>query len=558
MSALQSARGVTREQRLLEAALALGVFGWAMVFFQLKLNGLLFHTRDFPYYANKYICLVGNTCDGLVNLNPIGRNFLGFRGVDGFPLITNDIHLSPVVWLISGLYHVSQSLLVIQTIWAAAAAVLAIVIFRTLSLKFSSTAAILLTVLLLVIPSFSHWATDDLTVLPLFGLAVAFVCYGLLTKSPLMVVVACLAMALVREEAIIMSAIAAAWLTVMQHRLARVLVLWSAALFVLAVAYFSTQEFALAGWMRIAVSAVAIGAVGLLTFRRSLLPESVYDWALRWRFVLVPLSFALPYSLELKRVLLPPNAERLFEWLFLEPQFFVFNALVLMALAFGVFAGDISKLRRAVGICIGAVFFVSMAAAFVVTNGPAFTTKPHYLHDIAGALKQRNARVLTDYAAYQAFLGYDKAFVFLRLPAYKFPEDPRNRYFPKNIQQLEKEIRDWADVIVSEREHYARIGDLVTKHWGHADHIECGRTVVVTRTSREMGVHLSEICGANARTRNGRSAASMRGNAAPASYAGRFIAQELQIDLLRRRINDNAKAYRIEHRRPADNKQKQF
>lgn len=492
--ASQMLRGVARERRFLEALIVLCVSGLSMLFFLLKLNGLHFHTRDFPYYANKYMCLLGDTCGGVINLNPNGRNFMGFHGVDGYPMVTNDIHFSPAVWLISGLYQLSQSLFVLQAIWAAAAAALALIVFRSLSLKFSMKTAALLTLVLLAIPSFPHWATDDLTVLPLLEVAILFVGYALLIKSPSMALVGCLLMGVIREEAIVMTGIAAIWLIVMEQRMARALIVWSAALFLLAFSYSSVQGFVLHGWSRVLVTGIAILAIGTLAFKRSLVPEPVYAWARRWRFVLIPLSLSAPFIVELKNDLYRLDIDHLFQLLFLEPQFYVFDVLVFMALVFGVFAGDISRIRRAVGLSAGVIFFGSMTSLFVLKNWQIFAMEPHYLHEVARVVKENKSKVLTDYAAYQAFLGYQDAFVYLRLPGYKFPEHPGQRFYPQNKQQLEAEIRDWADVIISGREPYSLIRGIVEKHWKNGISVDCGSTVMVVRRSAALRDRLVEIC----------------------------------------------------------------
>lgn len=81
----------------------------AILFNQLALQAMEFHSRDYTYYLQFAAKLLHDRLTPHHSLNPEGFNFLGFHGIDGEAGLHQAIHIEPIKYLDALVYALSRT-----------------------------------------------------------------------------------------------------------------------------------------------------------------------------------------------------------------------------------------------------------------------------------------------------------------------------------------------------------------------------------------------------------------------------------------------------------------
>lgn len=410
-------------------------------------RALAYHTRDYAYYARFHAALFDAEVAPRYALNPRGRNFLGYRGVEGVSGLHRAVHLEPIKYLRAAFpAHAFDALL-----FFAPALYL---VFRmprrdARDRLFHVGAAAAYLLLPSGQPSVAYDLRPYLLLLPFFSLAVL----ALLARRSRLEALALFQLPfLAREEALVLAPIAilaaaadararpAAGVRPPLAALWASVLAWAAA----TIAYFSWTgyERSLSFWGAVVLiaggSAAAAGAVSGLARR--------FPGLAPWLPPLLLASVALP--------LLPRAEDATLAELLYHPRHALVSGAALLAL---VAAWPALRAPRARGAAIAAVAALALAfgaASLADVDGSARALRRAYaerardaevVFEARARLDRATSVVLCDYATHQAFFDFEHAYAFERLPWYLVPGDAR--FYPENQSMLRRLIRERVDVI---------------------------------------------------------------------------------------------------------------
>lgn len=426
----ESATPNARHERL--ARVAIGVVALAaamlsMIGFHLMRRGLAFHDRDFGFFVTHYAHVWDVPAWARVPMNPNGNDVFGFEGIDGYPTVRDEVHASPIEYLLAPVYLLTRSVYALQVVFIGAyLATFAYVVRRPIPATRTPIARVIVVALLALTPATLYATTFDLRPFILLGPFVVLLAVALVSRAPGRHLAAIAALGLAaREDAAIVLALAAAYLhldgrPVDARRLYAAVVLY-------VIVFFAVFTWALGfahAWNAESLAAFALLAVyPALALVPPSLRAALARGLARHRTLAV-LVVALPFfGIALRHVL---NVG----W---PRHHFVFSArwyapLALLAIA----AADLIETRThgrarhalAGGLAIAAL--LGGVGSVVQLSRWARDADEHADFWPVRTAIPADAPIVTDYDHYQAFSDHAQVLVWDRMPAYLEPSEGRD------------------------------------------------------------------------------------------------------------------------------------
>jgi hypothetical protein len=418
-------------------------------FYLFKKINLLFHTRDFQYYisvfASRWGSLFNNNHD--LKLHPEGRNILGFFGTDGYPTIRDDIHFSPITYVLSYFYHLGGEILILFIYAFAVSFSLTYLLKRFFYCD--SVRGYFQTIFLVVIAiGAARFISFDMRVwVLLVSVIVMLLLFAELKASSIAILSLSLLAFLIREESYFFVLICASYLAY-QKRFYLSLLLTALSISYLLVVYklyFSNTSFNFA----FQISSFVFILLPILIFVFTVLTskfENIKNFFYKFLYLRFP-YLKLIYGQDRIFVfwffiLLTPLWANLFisgkvhQLLTHERYFFVWVFLVLLIIRFNFFR----RARKPI------VFFIlGFLMAFPIFR--TVSTDRFLLAFNAWQISKSTAsgdKVLTSLALHQAFINHN-SIVYERLPATSINDNLR--FWPSNRDRLIRELKS-VDIVV--------------------------------------------------------------------------------------------------------------
>jgi len=422
----------------------------ALAVFHLKLQGLQFHTRDFPFYAGSMARIFSADLSKTLAVNPAGFNLLGFSGTDGYPSVYFDVHISPVKFALSGIYAISGSL------YAVFGAYLAMFLLAIGYLVFAywtpvrreQVMVLIGAGALALIPSAYDFLSFDFRTFTLIPPFLFMLAAALDRRRPSweVVLIALLGLS-VREEAVIFIFLAAIYLRLdARVRVARILFLLAAVCGALAYTYYALFTEFQHAFRTSPATQVGLLALGLAYPVLELASVSaLFAWASRLfhrlrPFVLV--IFALPFAAEFA-VLNGANVKAMnvlalttslttgARWY---PGMAMAAILVLsVVLAVWPRAPRAGRLGLGVAVAVALLLMTVLNVRGVATLVERGTPR-QIVWPVAEHLRTLPGTVVVDYVMHQAFFDRDDIIVWERLPT--AVAAGKQRFFPRSREVL--------------------------------------------------------------------------------------------------------------------------
>jgi len=171
-----------------------------LIYSILKKNGLGFYYVDYNFYYSIFHINSGLSELQEIFMHPGGENALGFEGMDGYPYISNEIHLSLIQSPLSYLFRIGgeKVIFLVYSFFASLATILLVKYFFPFSKKNRNS---LLLIFIAILPSYLTFTSFDLRVFILLMSFVALVFYAIETDAnDYLVLLLIFALFLIREE----------------------------------------------------------------------------------------------------------------------------------------------------------------------------------------------------------------------------------------------------------------------------------------------------------------------------------------------------------------------
>ncbi|BAL22923.1 hypothetical protein [Azoarcus sp. KH32C] len=465
------------------APLALILFVCAVVFHFMKKLTLSFHTRDYPYYLvaldSRIGSLFGETRQLL--LQPKGVNIFGFSGIDGFPYAHNDVHFSPLTYILSAGFQIGGEPLIVA--FYAALSVLWAFQLSGYALRRPAEERKRTVIILALAGFFLQFCTYDLRVwIPLVGFTVLLAMAVDRDETPRKILFLALLTLFTREESVFFVGIAAAHLF-WKRRYALALTVGLATVLNVVAGYlyfFKTTAFtfsftarnlvflaaplmlfvALAGARAVAVYSLQLGRIAALGLRVSAAGRRLYDRL-----------FDSPFFVWINIYLFPLWAN----WATTKHNFKTLLSPRYMVLLFVVACLIMRKVslnsRRRAAIAYGVASVILIHS--VVSARPATALKNLATGREVWALSREighDTPIVTNFTYKQVFWNHS-AVTVERLPAES--ADDEERAWPRNRRRLVPYI-EAAEYVVLDNEGGAMIGSLLPER------IKCAQAATVS------------------------------------------------------------------------------
>ena len=416
----------------------------AVAVFHLKLQDLRFHTRDFPFYAGNFARLFSADLSRELAVNPDGYNVFGFRGLDAYPNVYFDIHISAIKFALAWIYTITGSLYaVFGVFWTVFLLSIAYLIRAYWTPAHRDQIIVLIGASALVLnPAAYDFLTFDvrayILILPFLFMLVA----ALDRRRPGWEIASIAVFGLlIREEAVIFILFAAIYLHFDGRvRVARVLFVLATAFAASAYAYYALfTEFEyltrVGPAKQLALLLIVVSYLGL-----ELLPRfRLLDWAGGLFRQLRPFTlvvFGAPFGLEFIARSGPyiktMNFKALAAELTTSEPWYPGIALAVIA-AMSVCLVVWPRLRLVARLAIGSIvasvllLMAVMNVRFLVVLYEQGTPR-QFVWRVAEHLRTLPGTVVVDYGMHQAFFDRDNVVVWERLPSSLATGD--ERYFP--------------------------------------------------------------------------------------------------------------------------------
>jgi len=396
-----------------------------------------FHRRDFGFFAVQYAHLLDVPAYDHVALSPNGNDAFGFHGIDGFPTVHDELHASPVKYLLALLYAGTGSLLAVHAAFAAwSALALGYVVRRARVVGWPPHLALVVLGLLALTPPFVAGTTFDLR--PFIGIGgfVAALAMALVSRAPPrhLLVIATLGLAC-REDAAPILAIAAAYLALdARPREARALYLGVVAyVLIFHAVYLAWMPFEYLGGVEALGSLGTLGGYPLVhVLARVPALWSPLTTSFTRHRALAVVTLGLPFFAMAVRQMLDDGFPH--HAYLASGRWYAAWAVLVPAVAGTVVARADERGQRPLALLGAGLAAVGLAgSAFQLHQWRLQAESTRGFWEIADRLP-REVPLVTDYAHYQAFAEHERVLVWDRFPAYLEPSDARDH--PDQIPRL--------------------------------------------------------------------------------------------------------------------------
>jgi hypothetical protein len=431
-----------------------------MLAFHLLRRGLALHPRDYGFFVAQYHHLLDVPAFGRVPVNPNGNDAFGFHGIDGYPTVHDELHASPIKYLVALVYRATGSVYALQALWVAAYVVaLLYVTRRMLDPLRPPLLRLSLLGLFALSPAFLFATTFDLRPYVLLGPFVAALAAALASRAPPrhLAVIATSGLA-AREDAALVLALACVFLALDQRpsearRLYAVVLVYVVGFFAV---FFLASPFAHA-WSLESVGAVVVLALfpcGLA------LPPRVSAFVLA-RFerhrALGLLVLGLPfYAMAARQLLTLGWPRHLFVW---SARWYAPVAVLVVALASWLGTSASERVRLVAARAAGVLLVLAVAASARQLRVWYATEQARADFWPVAESIPLGTPIVTDYAHYQAFADRDEVVVWDRFPAYLEPSPGRDH--PGSHAQLRAAALAPDALLVMSHRTYADVLDVM-------------------------------------------------------------------------------------------------
>jgi hypothetical protein len=442
-----------RGQAIAFAGIAVLASALSVAAFHYQLRSLTIGGRDLGFFMASYERLLELPPWRELAVQPNGNNAFGFTGLDGHPTLHHDIHLSPLKYALAVVYEATGSWLAVELVLVStvlAALAYALVRWHRVApgngLMLSAISA------LTVSPPFVRASCHDLRpaiALGAFAVAIATACLSRAPRSHLWAI-AVLGL-LVREDAAVILALAAAWLSLdgrgAEARRLFALVLGYVVLF--HALYFGFLSFRYTPHVQTIAVWIALLLVPLLASIPARAHETLSRVHGRHRAWTI-LALALPFVVVWLEPVFGGNLVR-------SALARSFPAFLLAGIAatYWLLADGPMRLRRvATGLALVAIVPALASSVWMIADLRAMADRRAPVWALAERIP-RGTPILTDFAHYQAFAGRDRLLVWERLPAAVEPTEARE--FPASRLGLVALLVDLDGLVIVSDSSYARL-----------------------------------------------------------------------------------------------------
>ncbi len=438
-------RGGTRRSPLLAfTGVAIVASALSLSTFHHQLHALTVGGLDLGFFMAEYERLLDVAPWRGLAVQPNGNDAFGFGGMDGFPTLHHDVHLSPLKYALALVHLATGSWLAVQlTLVASLLAALAYVLVRWERERPGNTLTLPALAALAISPPFVRASAHDLRPIVALGAVVVVFAAALLSRAPSRHLWVFAGLGLfVREDAAVLLALACAWLHLDGRRTdaRKLYVLVLAYVLLFHALYFGLLPFAYAPRLRTVAVWVALLAYPALR----LAPEharAALSRAHQGHRCSTILVLALPFAFVWLAPIFGGHLMR-------NPIARSFPGMLVASVA-GTYwllvSGRERQRRWATGLGMMAIVPMLALSLRMVSDLRAIADRRAGVWAFAESLPRRTP-VLTDFAHYQAFAGRDRLLVWERLPAARAPEDARE--LPASRQALARELSRFDGLVI--------------------------------------------------------------------------------------------------------------
>jgi hypothetical protein len=445
--------------------LVIGIFlaacGVAVLFNLQKLHSLAFHEKDFVYYLEFAAKLFDPSVTPRFSVNPEGYNVFRLMGTDGAVGLHDAIHLEPIKYVNAAVYRAvghPVGLFVLSAVVIFGSMLYVVQAARSAERDGSGWFWVLWSLAVVGYPSTFFLASYDLRPYmflgPLFAASYAAIRFE---RPRWEAAVFFNALFLVREEALVLGGILALWVcvgclrgTADRGRAWLVAGSWLVWVLVYAWYFLFWTDFSWSPRMvRLTRESPFVAAVALVVGASGVTATFWVCARFRGIWSCVPLLAAGFVGIELLRSW-SQMGNSLARSLLLDPRWTILGYLALVVLI------GAPALRRARGVVTAAIVGVSLAVLGGSSGGlvaewgrlRAREGEAGFVRDLARRVLDRHTdRVLTDFAAHQAFYDFEHVYVYSRLPTYI--KTGSDRRYPMNRPALAQLMREVNAIVVT-------------------------------------------------------------------------------------------------------------
>ncbi len=470
---------------LLTALIAIACLA-AILFNQLTLQAMEFHTRDYTYYLQFAAKLLHDRLTPHHSLNPEGFNFLGFHGIDGEAGLHQAIHIEPIKYLdalVYAIFHTPTALVV----WRSLLFFTPILYFlRVFPMPTPSDRrfAALFVLLYCLYPATPMAAVYDLRPFGLLAPAFLAATIAITLRRPTgEALLAFNAMFLAREEALVLGPLLILYRMASNRQRQEPL---CAGVVALAVSWGAWTAIAAAYWSWAGYERTAVNILpDLTTVSRAwvVLSALLAGWALLLIFLMVRDLLRRPVNLPtLAFLILLLPLWREFLWhkrdqdlqgmataLLYDPRWMLLVCGLLLVALVRWQTGLSPRGRTVLLGGLTALLPLMVGLHFADEDAPYWEARTHLakvpqtalIFAFRQQLDPTQTHILCDYTTHQAFYDFEYLYVYERLPAYLIPN--QERLYPANIETLTRLLREEIEYIIISRQERAAIDDLIAR-----------------------------------------------------------------------------------------------